>query len=102
MIMIFGLLNMETTCFKSCSISTTSQSICLESRPIFVSVAKQAFSAVGVGIRPKSIAVWAVLRREKRSFQANKNQPGPFGTFGASKVQHRKIKADIESMLPVK
>ena len=52
-------LDMETTCLKSCSISTALQAIYLERRPIFVCVAKQAFSAVGVGIRPKAfLPIW--------------------------------------------
>ena len=55
----FEVLNVETTYLKSYSISILFNMICLERRPIFVCVAKQAFSAVGVGIRPKAfLPIW--------------------------------------------
>lgn len=63
--MICEVLKMETTLLKVVPVQYCPWMICKPERPIFVLVANQAFSAVGLGIRPKSEAVWAVRLREK-------------------------------------
>ena len=60
MLLIFGVLKMETTLLKVVPFQYCLSMICLAERPIFISVVNQAVFTAGGGSRPKNVVVWAV------------------------------------------